>query len=141
MTLSAASLNNANDVYDGYEAPISNLHGPSVSSIHDDSLDGDFANQNPSEESSVTEEDVMNVPWLDIKNQKNSDFEHGDLDAIVETKVEYSHLRSENYSLCEEPSIPLMISDFHMTIREDKKDQIRHMEFYLKKERGGEYFK
>ena len=113
MTLSAASLNNANDGYDGYEAPVNNLHGPSVSSIPDYSLDGDFANQNPLEESS----------------------------AIVETKVEYSHLRSENSSLCEESSIPLMISDFHMTIREDKKDQIRHMEFYLKKERGGGHFK
>lgn len=136
ITLSAATLNNAND---GYEAPVKNVQGANVSFIPDYSLDGDFADQNPLEEFSLTEEDVINVPRVDISNQENFDMKKSKLEELSETKIEDSQLRSEYSSPPEELSTALMISDFHVTIREDKKDQIRHMEFYLKKERGGEY--
>ena len=136
ITLSAATLNNAND---GYEAPVINFQSANVSFIPDCSLDGDFADQNPLEEFSLTEEDVINVPRVDISNQENFDMKKSKLEELSETKIEDSQLRSENSSPPKELSTALMISDFHVTIREDKKDQIRHMEFYLKKERGGRY--
>ena len=138
ITLSAATLNNAND---GYEAPVKNFQSANVSFIPDYSLDGDFADQNPLEEFSLTEEDVINVPRVDISNQENFDMKKRKLEELSEIKIEDSQLRSGNSSPPEELSTALMISDFHVTVREDKKDQIRHMEFYLKKERGGEYFK
>lgn len=48
------------------------------------------------------------------------------------------NVKENSFKTQEECSSPLSVSDFHVVMREDKKEQIRHMEFYTKWEKGGE---
>ena len=58
------------------------------------------------------------------KNTKNSDPLHEEHSQDIGDRKEHSS--------------KLGLSDFHMTVREDKKNEIKHLEFYLKRNKGGD---
>ena len=100
---------------------------------------GNITYQNPLSANIVDKDIEKELLQLNNKDQEESN-DSIDTKTKMQSKPNELYLSSEKErsSPSREHSTPLLLTDFHMTIREDKKDQIRHMEFYLKKKKGGE---